>query len=85
MSATEAKVLNGSVRVGDRIAYANRSGSWMTMQIARVTEITERDHAWQDRKVPILKVAVEQSSNWNEGHPHPYNTTVGVLKRVVKL
>jgi len=78
-----AKVLNGEVQAGDRVAYATRSGSWMTMNIGQVTEVGERVFGyWTDRKVPILKVKVDQSSDsFVSGRVR----TLDQLDRVVKL
>jgi hypothetical protein len=69
-----AKVLNGSVQEGDRVAYASRSGSWMSMNIGIVTQVKPLGHP--------IKVRVEQSSDpW----PHDKAVTLTRLDRVVKL
>lgn len=78
-----AKVLNGEVQAGDRVAYATRRYSHMDMHIGRVLEVTEKDHAWKEGvKVAVLKLEVEQSTGWGN---LPRKTTIGVLDRVVKL
>jgi|SRR5579871_6017768 len=69
-----AKVLNGSVQEGDKVAYSSRSGSWMTMSIGIVTEV--RPLAGK------ICVRVEQSSDhWL----HNRVVTLSRLDRVVKL
>jgi hypothetical protein len=67
------KVLNGYVQIGDKIAYATRSGSYMTMNIGTVTEV--RDKAGK------IKVRVDQSS---DGF-YTKIVTLEILGRVVKL
>lgn len=69
-----AKVLNGEVQPGDRVAYATRQGSWMTMNIARVVAVGEQGRC--------LDVQVEQSS---DGYANDRIRILGVLDRVVKL
>ena len=68
-----AKVLNGEVQAGDRVAYATRHGSWMDMHIATV--LAEVDGA--------LQVEVTQGTGWRDREPR--KTTIYVLDRVVKL
>lgn len=75
-------VLNGEVKAGDRVAYATRSGSWMTMNIALVAEVAEREPVYDDRKIPVLKVRVEQSS---DSFVPDRIRTLDQLDRVVKL
>jgi hypothetical protein len=71
-----AKVLNGPVYAGDRVAYATRCGSWMTMNIARVTEVIPPENGGG------LRVLVEQSS---DSYVSDRIRILGVLDRVVKL
>jgi hypothetical protein len=68
-----AKVLNGEVQAGDRVAYATRYGSWMTMNIAKILEV---------RQDGGLTVQVEQTSN---RYANDRPRILGVLDRVVKL
>lgn len=77
-----AKVLNGEVQAGDRVAYATRCGSRMTMNIGLVVEVAERELSYSDRKVPIFRVQVEQSS---DSFASDRIRTLDQLDRVVKL
>lgn len=84
-----AEVLNGTVTVGDRVAYATRSGSSMHMRIGKVIEImpyeSERYNRETRKREPFtahsLRVEVELSS----GRVPEMPTRLTELDRVAKL
>jgi hypothetical protein len=78
-----AQVLNGTVGVGDKIAYATRTGSSMDMNIGTVTDVSEREHPWRSGVTTFaLKVNVTEST---DTYTLPRNVTITVIDRVVKL
>lgn len=78
-----AQVLNGTVKIGDKIAYATRGGSSLDMSIGFIWDIIEKDHSWKSGvKVNVLKVKVLRST---DTYNVPRNVTVAVIDRVVKL
>lgn len=81
-AVSAVKVMNGEVAIGDTIAYAVRQGSSLDMNIATVLAVTVRQKTYSKATVPILRVQVIETTSWRKP---PYETTVGVLSRVVKL
>lgn len=79
----KAKVLNGEVEKGDKIAYATSSGSSLMMNIGDVLDVVELPHRYRgDKCVTKLRVRVTQSTSY---HSLPREVVIGVLDRVVKL
>ena len=84
--ATAIEVMNGYVRVNDVVCYPTRQGSSTEMRIARVTGIEQaKRYSWDDETVPVLKVRVMQTTDYVFGEFKPYDTTIRVIDRVVKL
>lgn len=80
-----AKVLNGEVGVGDRVAYATRDGNCAAIHMGTIVEIREKPHAWKQLvTVTVLKVKVDVETD-TEWHSRETPRTVGQLDRVVKL
>jgi hypothetical protein len=77
-----AQVLNGTVKIGDTIAYSVKTGAIHDMNIATVRDIRNKSHDWKDEIVQVLKVKVTKSSGYADV---PRTVTVSVLDRVVKL
>jgi hypothetical protein len=72
----EAKVLNGTVKAGDRVAYgANDDNKRAGIRVGVVHEVCANGR---------LKIAVELSSARLYSKP-PHFVSMGVLNRVVKL
>ena len=79
------KVLNGTARVGDRVAYATRCGSWMDMKLATVLEVRDMGEWDEWHNAGIVKLVVEVTEV-SGGYPAvPYRTQLSVLDRVIKL
>lgn len=90
---TEAKVLNGTVSVGDRVAYAVRDGNCAGMRVGEVVEVrdmqrTYRKYDPEAREVvelPFFKLRVKVDLS-DSGWIKPGTLTlVGNLECVVKL
>lgn len=78
-----ARVLNGEVQVGDRVAYATRDGNCAAIHLGTVVGIREKPHSWREGvKVTTLKVQVEIETDpaW---HSRTIPRTIGQLDRVV--
>lgn len=75
------EVLNGTVDVGDRVAYAVSHSSRVTMNMGEVIRVGERE-SYYGKKWPTLVIKVDRSSStWNI----PRTVTVDHLDKVVKL
>ena len=73
--AEQIEVLNGTARVGDRVAVAVGAGRYGGgMRVGEVLELTEK----------TVKVRVEQASGGSWG-PIPYIKAFPYPKRMVKL
>ena len=79
---TSAKVMNGEVEPGHRIAYAVGQGSTLSMNIGTVVDVFEGKAYGADYGVPKLRVNVTQSTGYRTC---PRETVIDVLDRVVKL
>ena len=76
----EAKVLNGTVKAGDRVAYATRAGDRAAIHLGTVEEVTTRA-GWNLVRT-VLKIRIEHET----GGPGVQKVrTVAELDRVIKL
>jgi hypothetical protein len=81
-----AKVLNGEVRPGDRVAYATRVGNCAAIHLGTVVEIREVPHSWREGVTVTklrIKVEAETQAYYSDGRERI--RTIGELDRVVKL
>ena len=85
----KAEVLNGTVEIGDKVAYGVRDGARGGIRVGTIVDMvpyedsrynyeTRQCEAFTNHK---LKIKVEYSSYYSVG----YVTTVSVLDRVVKM
>jgi hypothetical protein len=80
-----AKVLNGEVQAGDRVAYATRDGNSAAIHLGTVVGIRKKPHSWKKGvMISVLKVKVETETcaGWRSQDRLRH---VGELDRVVKL
>lgn len=75
-------LLGREIRVGDTVVYPGRYGSHLWVSIAKVIGFGERADTWSDRKKPILKVQIKNSSDeWEQRR----ETFVERIDRVVVI
>ncbi len=76
-------LLGREILIGDTVAYPGRYGSHLWVSIAKVIGFGERKEVWSDRKKPILKVQIKDSSDQWEGKNSGRKTFVERIDRVV--
>jgi len=75
------EVLNGTITIGDEVAYAIRYGNVAGIRVGIVTGFTIRKSPGGSEETRVKIHVTRTSERWDAD----YETTTGMLNRIVKL